>query len=197
MNIFEKYSKWMIGLAIVIPAILIAIDICTSKEWSKYWPPIGTSFIFLVAYFAYILNKKLKQIDVQMKCQERYEKLQFDVLPSVEDRIGKENAYYQRYWSLQFEQFQYYIGGFISDQIYLSWLRFRKMNAESNATVGNESYNDAWARIRESYLETDKRFVALIDSAHNGSIPSDAKQLKGYINSLHRNPVNETVDKTV
>jgi len=181
MSIFENHTNKVLILLIAIPIILILYDYICGTNISKYWAPIGTSFIVAVALFAYFLNKKLKQIDVQMKCQERFERLKFEVLPSVRNIIGQENAYYQRFWTLQFEQFQYYMNGFISEQIYWSWLRSIEIDAEKNESIGMELYIDAWERVRQDFIVSNQKFVSLIDSVHKGELPSSAQELNKHI----------------
>ena len=181
MNFFEQHLKKIFLIVISIPVIVIILDEYFCLGLARYWPPVGTSFIFLVVLFAYNLNKKLKRIDVEMKCQERFEKLQFEVLPKAKEIRGGEISYYKRYWTLQFEQFQYYTAGFISSRIYWAWLVSNHDRLYSDQPFENLGYLDSWESFREGYKKLDETFVALIDSVNAKNFPADSSQLKEHI----------------
>jgi hypothetical protein len=63
--------------------------------------------------------------------------------------------YYYRFWDLQLEQYQLWSLGFITPEIYSSWMSFRRSEWNSKDMVGGMTCQQAWRAVKER-LKNDK-----------------------------------------
>lgn len=73
------------------------------------------------------LSRVSKRAEITNSFQNRYSDLIWNVKKSVGKDSILEDEYYQRYWHLQLEQYQYFIRGFIDIEIFKSWMDYRRL----------------------------------------------------------------------
>ena len=97
--------------------------------------PLLTSIILfiscIIAFSVFKLQQKLKQVDIMLHCQGRFNDLMYkDYLKiSEEDDIYQ---FYDRYWLLQLNQFHFWEKGLIEDEIFKRWIQIRKNDFANN-----------------------------------------------------------------
>lgn len=180
-------------LAIVLAAYIVS-QLYQAVELQEIARVVGAFIVIAIALFVYSANRSFKAVDVQLKCQERFDKLNLDkdelAKKFNEDQKGekgdKDNSkltylakqYWDRYWMLQFEQYQYFVKGYIEKDIYYIWLSFRNSqwdNKDLNE-IGIE-YSKGWKIAKEKFESVDQIFTRIIDEAHNGKGDPEAIQL--------------------
>ncbi len=130
------------------------------------------SFGFAIYALIYTLDqqRKMKVIDLLAEFQRRYDEVTYDVKGKVQaqPQVGqvRPEEYYRRYWDLQLEQHQYWKSGYITREIYSSWMDFRRREWLANEQVGGKSYQDGWQEAKR-YLD-DYEFSNFMERVFNG-----------------------------
>lgn len=118
----------------------------------------------------------LRQAEMHSRIQERFDALAEARAELFHDgqthgwtpeRIAKRDQLMVRFWSLQAEQFAYYAGGAINEDIYVIWLhRMAKRAVRPRATeiLGGETVITYWRAHGRALHVPNRRFVRLIDS---------------------------------
>jgi len=114
-----------------------------------------------------------KSIDIILHCDG-----QFHPLREEEKKIATEQGvdvpaswsrYWERFWEVQFAQFDFYRQGFIGLDRLTMWLAFRREDFGIDRKVGPMSYRAAWDRAKAYYStleEIGPDFVRLFDTVH-------------------------------
>ncbi len=112
--------------------------------------PIGISLFSIVvavgsAHFSGNVNQSLRTLDLMMQCQGRYERIHYDVRSEAVSGQRDHREYFERYWALQHDQYQYWKDGFIDEDIYFYWMYLRHLEWERNEKLRTMTYQDGWA----------------------------------------------------
>lgn len=130
------------------------------------------SFGFAVCALLYTVHKEreMKIIDLLSHFQQRYDQITYEVKSEVqalpEAQARPLEAYYYRFWDLQLEQYQAWKAGFITPEIYSSWMEQRQREWGRNWAVGGKTYQDGWRETKE-YLN-NKEFADFMDKVFAG-----------------------------
>ena len=114
--------------------------------------------MFLTAFVLYLSlrrSRELKSIDVVLQSQSRYHNVTSKQKEQADKGEIEPIAYYESYWDLQFAQYQYWRQGFIPDEIYNSWLRFRQRDYAKNVNLRQMSYSDGWEKVSVGLSNTE------------------------------------------
>ncbi len=99
------------------------------------------------------VQHEMKQIDLMRHFQDRYDKIIWEVSKEVTDERTA-NAYFDRYWNLQLEQYEYWKQGLIDDDVFAYWMKLRResyMDAEwrpFEETLPDYTYKQGWEHAR-------------------------------------------------
>jgi hypothetical protein len=129
----------------------------------------GTFFFAVVALLYTVHNEReMKTIDLLTHFQQRYDYLVYEeqrklqALPEEQARPQAE-AFYRRFWDLQLEQYQEWREGFITPEIFSSWMNFRRCEWERNEKVGGVTYREGWEGFKKYLGNDDDGFSAYME----------------------------------
>lgn len=128
------------------------------------------SFFFAVGALLYTVRKEreMKMLDMLSHFQQRYDLVVYDVKSKVQAGNARAlEAYYYRFWDLQFEQYQDWKAGFITPEIFTSWMDFRNREWQQNEEVGGMKYQQGWEESRK-YLG-DEKFSQFMKEVFKGN----------------------------
>jgi hypothetical protein len=141
------------------------------------------SLTFLTAVILYLTLvrslrtwKENKAVDVMLRCQERYDDIVWNYKQKVRNSGIDELEFYERFWELQVEQFQYWRKGYISDEIYECWAYQRHREWLENKNLRSLSYQDGWKKI--CGLEVQNVFTQFMNLVFSGNISEAMKKYK-------------------
>jgi hypothetical protein len=157
------------------------------RQWKIFlrWLPIVISFFSVAvsiasAHFSVKVNQSLKTLDLMLRCQERYERIYYDIRSETNHGSRKAEEYYDRYWGLQIDQYQYWKEGFIDSETYSYWMHLRNLEWQQNDKVGELSYQDGWKYAIKHLGLDGSDFHRFMTSVFNG---------KHHLVSSYRDPV--------
>lgn len=136
------------------------MDIELVKEFAnrlQIYLPILTAIILLLSLRnsnkTLAMSKEYKTVDVMLQCQKRYDKIVWDMKERVKKGERETDAFYDRFWNLQLEQFQYWVNGFINDKTFLYWLscRHNEYNQPDVFGIGENSYRNSFDIFVKKY----------------------------------------------
>ena len=153
-----------------------------------------TIIIMVVTFIKSLkMTKVNKIIDVTINCQKRFDTIVWESVRLINEGKVEVEEYYERYWNLQLEQFQYWKLGFINDEIYKYWMSARFKEWNQNKSIGEISYQDGWHKAAEYYCCLRKvapgRLLCLLNrnsrsGLHSPTVPPE------YDWALHRQSHN-------
>jgi hypothetical protein len=95
------------------------------------------------------ITRDTKAVDVILQCTKRYDDLVWVQKHQVYEKKLPATTYYIRFWNLQLEQFQFWLLGFLSDEIFKYWLTCRFKEWKEDKAEGEVGYKDGWGRAME------------------------------------------------
>ena len=112
------------------------------------------------------LTRQSKQSDVTREFNSRYSRAwEMQYKPEIKaDPI----PYYERFWNLQFDQFNAWRDGFVSDEIYKYWLTNRHTDWLTNKPIGSISYQDGFAQTVPTWSHTP--FQEFMNTLHKRGV---------------------------
>lgn len=127
---------------------------------------IVTSVVSVVIlWITHNLSKYSKRAETLTHCNSRFEdilNLQFN--PDVQkDPI----IFYKRFCALQFDQFTYWIHGFISDDIFRYWMMERNDQWKMNTSFCGVKYREGWTQAMAGWTQT--KFIHFMRIVHEQS----------------------------
>jgi hypothetical protein len=145
---------------------------------------IAASMTVIVTVLAGVRNKKT---DVLMECHRRFETLMIDRVPLVkqlasqlasspEPNAGLQielRAWAQRFWSLQFDEYEWWQHGHVDTRTYRYWMlsRYRDLaQAKRGSRFGKHAFIDGWDEVQKRWARPDqiksdgqKNFIEFVD----------------------------------
>lgn len=151
------------------------MDWAALVEWAKVAPlfTAGTAiaaFVSIVLAFFSLKRAKLapafsKSIDVINDCYKRYDDLtkeRYEVLQaSKRNREGLDlmaQCYFERYWSLQSDQFKLFLMGLIDPATFGYWTVRKLKFFRSKEKIGPWTPMEAWMKIAREHHSQDAVF---------------------------------------
>jgi hypothetical protein len=141
-------------------AILIAIAGDTVPVWANpnTWATVIIAVVSVTAMLlTYFGTRRHKEMDVTMHFQEGYGLLEKEKI-QVHDRADA-RSWFRRYWNLQIRQYEYWLHGYIPDEIYVYWMYCNKLDYDSrrfffydafrNPTLIEYTYSMGWMAVKE------------------------------------------------
>lgn len=125
-------------------SLAIVVSDGSLKVFSIVISLVSLATSIAAAIFSHRVNRRLKALDVVVKCQERYDRIAFDAKHAVKTR-DEALDYYVRFWSLQWDQFEFWEDGVIGKERYGFWMSCRNQEWGMNESVVGVSYRDGWA----------------------------------------------------
>lgn len=96
-----------------------------------------------------MIAKQSTSAELLADCNRRYDELiTIMINGGITDSNVSPDLYYRRFWSLQFDQYNYRKLGFLDAQIFQYWMQCRHDDWNRNPTVGGKSYQDSWAESK-------------------------------------------------
>ena len=145
--------------------ILIAAD--TVPVWANpnTWATLviaGASVFAMLLIYSW--TTRHKEMDVTMHFQEAYALLEKDKV-QVRDWSDAE-SWFRRYWNLQIRQYEYWLHGYIRDEIYVYWMHCNKHDCDfpprefffydtfGNPTLIKYDYSKGWSAVKNDVVFT-------------------------------------------
>jgi hypothetical protein len=127
---------------------------------------VVTSIVSLtVLWITHNLAKSSKRAETLIHCNTRFEEiLNLQSNPNV---LKEPTIFYRRFWALQFDQFTYWIHGFISDDVFRYWMMERHDQWMTNYQFGGVSYRDGWKMAMTGWTYT--KFIHFMEIVHEHS----------------------------
>ena len=136
----------------------------TLPSWLAYSGAIAqilTGFGTLtILYFTLVTTIRSKRTDVLMECHRRYSEVM-----AAESQIP-ETDWYQRFWSRQFDQFNYWDDGFVDDRTFKFWMDSRRYEYAHEP----ELYKIVWEQEKRKYGTKFPDFVEAV--FRDGAVPA-------------------------
>jgi hypothetical protein len=128
------------------------------------------SLTVIVTVLAGVRNKKT---DVLMECHRRFETLMIDKVPLVK-QLGSQlasspepnadlqielRAWAQRFWSLQFDEYEWWQHGHVDTATYRYWMlsRYRDLGqAKRGSRFGKHVFIDGWDEVQKRWARPDQ-----------------------------------------
>lgn len=176
----ETLTPWQISIRAFVSLITILIT------------PLLTYYIFYI--YTPSQTHELKQIDVEMHCNSRWEdlyKAKIEILrQTLSNDKGKKNNdalakiisrmaenYYNAFWALQQDQFNYYNQGYLPESIYISWIYERldqfKNDENKKDEIGGISFKDGWNNYGKKSSVRNYSFDEFIEKIRNSPSSAD------------------------
>jgi hypothetical protein len=137
---------------------------------------ITTVILFFTLIYTLRLSKKNKAVDVMLRCQERYDQITWRYKDTILKSDIPEIHFYDRFWELQIEQFQYWQKGYITDEIFEHWMFQRKREWAENNKIKKLSYQDGWKKIYG--FRVDNKYTQFMERIFQGEIVEVMKKYK-------------------
>jgi len=115
-------------------------------------------------------------VDVMLRCQERYDQIIWKYKETILKSNIPEIHFYDRFWELQIEQFQYWQRGYITNEIFEHWMFQRKREWVENNKVKDLSYQDGWKKIYG--FRVDNKYTQFMERIFQGEIVEVMKKYK-------------------
>lgn len=183
-------------------------SVSTASVLAQLSPWLSAAFIYASARF----SLRNKQLDMVLHCHSRFDELQKERLrlqlavlrakaratdveaPLSADVVSQVAMFFDRFWSLQFDEFIAWHGGYLPTAMYQHWLfaRWRELQHPSSEwTFGKDNMKSSfeqrvearWARVpdEKSTLTRELRqFVALISELSSNPNPDIARALRTH-----------------
>jgi hypothetical protein len=154
--------------------VLIHSFLSQTALWDdpKTWTSVISAFAALAAMgVTYAWSKRHKEIDVTMHFQQAYDSLEM-LKREVATREDSEH-WFNRYWSLQARQYEYWLRGYIRDELYIYWMKCRRADYideraffelkrpklaefQSNEPASPPyNYPEGWEKVKTNVIFTD------------------------------------------
>jgi hypothetical protein len=101
-------------------------------------------------------------------CHHRFETVVFDERPLVEAGHKDPLEWHERFWNLQFDQYQYWNQGAIDDDTYAHWMYQRHVEWLENKKTGGLSYRKGWEHAVQKFGWKGKEFEQFMKDAFSG-----------------------------
>jgi hypothetical protein len=151
-------------------------------------------------YYAFFIEAPrremlLKQVDVEMHCNLRWADL-FKERLEIEGTAGASKAqeaaqeYYHQFWSLQNDQFYYYLQGFLPDDVFLDWAKERIQEFRDNKIIGGVPFRAGWGKYSVDFTRPSNPFITFMNDLVR-QVPGDydraeeMKRLHEYRSEYH------------
>ena len=130
----------------------------TKAQLFYYWcVPFFTIFSFLIAVYGLFqvvevqkenkeFYKELKTIDLMSSFQNRYDDIMHTSKNLSNDGLVDAVVYYERFWNLQLEQWQYFNKGYVDCNTYTYWMTCRYREWVKNDRIGGVSYQEGFKK---------------------------------------------------
>src|SRR4051794_721938 len=98
----------------------------------------------------------MKQIDVRMECQRRFDLILEDMSNAKNNR-GHVKSLYLRFWELQLVQFNCWKEDLLRPDTYMYWMSRRFIEHQVNVPIHGMDYRDGWQYAKRMLY--DKNFI--------------------------------------
>jgi hypothetical protein len=123
----------------------------------------------------------MKRLDVLLQCQTRYEKIVYDTKRKIIDEKRDAQDYYDLFWDLQVEQYQYWKLGYLDSDTYSYWMHWRYVEWQRNDSINGVDYHEGWKRFCSKTRMEGKDFHLDMESVFSG----EHRLLRKYL-KLHK-----------
>jgi len=144
-------------------------------SWATVFNAVATAIIAIAALVVSVLIWRLTKISQQhnivLQCNFRYDNLiqmKYDVL-----RSGSGEAFWERFWALQQDQFNHWRDELIPDKIFIQWQIQRKIDFEQNVNVHTTSYRTGWNYFQSRFSGIPNDFVSFTSKLHQAGWSED------------------------
>jgi len=107
-------------------------------------------------------NKRSKQADVLSEFNRRYELV--SQLRNPTNVTTDPTEFYERFWSLQLDQFTFWRKGLVDDDVYRFWLKSRHQDWKNDRRLATVSWQEGFNNIMQSWASCE--FQPFIDTVH-------------------------------
>ena len=112
--------------------------------------------------------RRTKALDLANAYQTRYNEANWREKQQVERGELSADIWYEKFWNLQLEQYQYWRMGYIPSDIFEYWLRLRRKEWETNSSLGEKTYREGWHLGKACF--SDPHFAEFMNLVFDGDI---------------------------
>jgi hypothetical protein len=133
------------------------------------------TLVVLILSYRYTgkLTRELKRADVLMEVNRKFDALIKDWEELARTGTGNPRYYYERFWSLQLQQFSYWLQGFITDHTFRQWMFARKNDFRVDTTLCCMSFSAGWEIAKQGF-QFHSDFVDFIEQIRKSTDVIDA-----------------------
>lgn len=128
---------------------------------------IGT---LIVLYLSLKLNRRAmllahqsKRADILSECNSRFSRIM--EMRSNPEVIANPKIFFERFWTLQFDQYTFWRKGFVDDEVFEYWMENRYVEWQQNLSFGDMLYQDGYKAIKDTLRHT--RFRKFMNELHD------------------------------
>lgn len=155
-------------------------DLASLAAVDQFWtdPKMWTAMVALVVSLVTLVTTyrwtiRHKEFDVTMHFQEAWDDL--EMLRSNVKSEDEARYWFGRYWNLQIRQFEYWLRGYIRDEIFIYWMHCRRQDydarrefvaiLEQGKIHPNYDYKRGWDEVKDDivFKEHPYRFREFMD----------------------------------
>jgi hypothetical protein len=153
-----------------------AMDFAEILRLSQPFFQLLSALILLFTLLNASRMRRTKALDLSCNYQARYHETNWEDIRSVERGEISAETWYEKFWNLQLEQYQYWKMGYIPNDIFSYWMRLRQKEWAKNASLGAKTYREGWNRAKE-YL-SDPQFAGFMTRVFEGKLSLALKSRK-------------------
>jgi hypothetical protein len=109
-----------------------------------------------------LLAHQSKRADILSECNSRFSRIM--EMRSNPEVIANPKYFFERFWTLQFDQYTFWRMGFVDDDVFEYWMENRYINWKQNLFFGDMHYQDGYKSIVETLRQP--RFRKFMDELH-------------------------------
>jgi hypothetical protein len=114
------------------------------------------------------VTREIKRADVLMEVNRKFDTLCKDREELAQKETGDSKYYYERFWSLQSQQFHYWLQGLVTDYVFSQWMLNRKHEFVVDAELYGIKFGAGWEYAKQGFrFHSD--FVEFIEEIHKGT----------------------------
>jgi hypothetical protein len=149
----------------------------TLLQWSQLATIVGAlgSIVIGIGTLAVLnlslkLNKKAiqltqqsKRADILSECNSRFSRVM--EMRSNPEIIANPKIFFERFWTLQFDQYTYWCKGFVDQEVFDYWMENRYIEWQQNLKFGDMTCQDGFKAVKETLRHT--KFKKFMNELHD------------------------------
>lgn len=132
-------------------------------------PLVSVAILAVTLIFSLKARLRIQRVQAVSDFRNSYNHVRYELRQQVIDGTYDEEEFFIMFWSLQYDQFELWLGGFIPDHIYRYWMNVRYKEIKAKKFMFERlTYLEGW-EIAKKYID-DPDFSDFMQLVLNGSI---------------------------